>query len=57
MIGVIAAWHEQEPARTVVTILVFATSLQLGYLCGAVLVRVLATAYRTRVASSYDSFN
>ena len=54
MIGAVAAWQGQGPAHTVVTILVFATLLQLGYLCGALLVRTRTADYRTEAATSFD---
>ena len=57
MIVTVAAWQGQGPAHTIVTILVFATVLQFGYLCGALLVRTRATAYRTKAAPSLDSFS
>jgi hypothetical protein len=40
-----------------VTILVFASVLQLGYFCGAVLVRAREAAYRGKAAPSFDSGN
>jgi hypothetical protein len=55
IIGTVLAWQGQGPAHTVVTILVFATVLQLGYLCGAMLVRARAATYRTKTAPSFDS--
>lgn len=54
-IGAISAWQGQGPAHTVVTILVFAAVLQLGYVCGAILLQARATAYRNEAASSFDS--
>ncbi|MGW1424892.1 hypothetical protein ACWAT4_32735 [Bradyrhizobium manausense] len=55
MIGTVCALYGEGPAHAVVTILVFATVLQLGYLCGAILVRSRAAAYRTKAAPSFDS--
>jgi len=55
MIGAVWAWQGQGPAHMVVTILVFATMLQLGYLCGAMLIRARAASYRTKAAPSFDS--
>ena len=55
MIGAVSAWQGQGPAHMVVTILVFATMLQLGYLCGAMLIRARAASYRTKAAPSFDS--
>lgn len=54
MIGAVSAWHGQGPAHIVVMIVVFAAVLQLGYLCGALLLRTRATAYRTEAAPSFD---
>jgi hypothetical protein len=54
MIGTVAAWQGQDSAHTIVAILVFATLLQLGYLCGALLVRTRAATYRTEAATSFD---
>lgn len=53
MIGGVAAWQGQGLAHTLVTILVFAAVLQLGYLCGAVLVRTREAAYRAKAAPSF----
>lgn len=55
MIGAVWAWQGQGPAHMVVTILVFATMLQLGYLCGAMLIRARPASYRTKAAPSFDS--
>jgi hypothetical protein len=55
MIGAVSAWHGHGAAHIVVTIVVFATVLQLGYLCGAVLVRNHAAANRSEAASSFNS--
>lgn len=54
MIGTISALCGQEPAHAVAAILVFATVLQLGYLCGAILVRP-PSARRTKAAPSFES--
>ncbi|WP_375310692.1 hypothetical protein WHZ77_26680 [Bradyrhizobium sp. A5] len=54
-LGAGSAWQGQASVHIVVTILVFASALQLGYFCGAVLVRVRASAYRGKVAQSFDS--
>ncbi|QOZ47344.1 hypothetical protein XH89_30555 [Bradyrhizobium sp. CCBAU 53340] len=54
LIGAVSAWQGQGMAHTVVMILVFATVLQLGYLCGAMLVRARAAMYRTKAAPSFD---
>jgi hypothetical protein len=54
MIGAVAAWQGSGPAHAVITILVFATLLQLGYVCGALLVRTRAAAYRTKTSASFD---
>lgn len=55
MIGAVSAWQGQGPAHIVVMILVFAGVLQLGYLCGALLVRAHAIVYRSKVAPPFDS--
>ena len=55
MIGAVSAWQGQGSAHTVVAILVFAGVLQLGYLCGALLVRARAAVYRAKAAPSFDS--
>ncbi|MET4389258.1 hypothetical protein ABIB73_005027 [Bradyrhizobium sp. F1.4.3] len=54
MIGAISAWQGHDFAHTVVMIFVFAGVLQLGYVCGALLDRARATAYRTKAAASFD---
>ncbi|MEH2491797.1 hypothetical protein FXB40_21955 [Bradyrhizobium rifense] len=55
MIGAVSAWQGQGAAHIVVMIVVFAAMLQLGYLCGALLLRTRATAYRGKAAPSFDS--
>ncbi|OAF16726.1 hypothetical protein [Bradyrhizobium neotropicale] len=55
ILGVISAWQGNSSAHSVVIIVVFAAMLQLGYLCGALLVRVRASAYRGKAAPSFDS--
>ncbi len=55
LVGAISAWQGQGPAHTVVTILVFAIVLQLGYVCGALLVRTRTAAYGTKTAPSFDN--
>lgn len=42
ILGAGCAWQGHDSAHIVVTILVFASVLQLGYFCGAVLVRARA---------------
>lgn len=54
MIGAVSAWQGQGPAQIVV-IVVFAAVLQLGYLCGALLLRTRAAANRTKASPSFDS--
>lgn len=55
VLGVGSAWLEHDSVNTVVTILVFASVLQLGYFGGAVLARTRAAAYRGKTAPSFDS--
>ncbi|WP_314959451.1 hypothetical protein [Bradyrhizobium cosmicum] len=55
IIGAVSAWQGHATAHTVVTIIVFASVLQLGYYCGAALVRARASAYRGKTAPSFDS--
>lgn len=55
ILGAGSAWQGHDSAHTVVTILVFAAVLQFGYVCGAVLVRVRQSAYRSKAAPSFDS--
>jgi hypothetical protein len=55
ILGAGSAWQGHDSAHTVVTIIVFAAVLQLGYFCGAVLVRARASAYRAKTAPSFDS--
>lgn len=55
MIGAVSAWQGQGPAHIVVMIVVFAAVLQLGYLCGALLLRTRAAANRTKASPSFDS--
>ena len=55
ILGAVSAWQGHDSAHVVVAILVFATVLQLGYFCGAVLVRARASAYRGKTAHSFDS--
>ena len=57
ILGAGSAWRGHDSAHIVVTILVFASVLQLGYFCGAVLVRARAAAYRGKAAPSFDSGN
>lgn len=54
ILGAASAWQGHDSAHIVVTILVFASVLQLGYFCGAVLVRARASAYRGKTAPSFD---
>ncbi|WP_349630412.1 hypothetical protein [Bradyrhizobium canariense] len=55
ILGAGSAWQGYDSAHTVVTILVFAVVLQLGYVCGAALLRVRAAAYRSKAAApSFD---
>jgi hypothetical protein len=55
ILGASSAWQGHDSAHTVVTIIVFAAVLQLGYFCGAALVRARASAYRAKTAPSFDS--
>lgn len=55
MIGTVSAWQGHRPTHIFVMIVVFAAVLQLGYLCGAILLRARATTYRTEASSSFDS--
>lgn len=55
MIGAVSAWQAQGLAHIFVMIVVFATLLQLGYLCGALLLRTRSTEYRTEASPSFDS--
>lgn len=56
ILGAGSAWQGHDSAHTVVTILVFAAVLQLGYFGGALLIRPRALAYRTKAAApSFDS--
>jgi len=48
-------WHGHDSAYVVAAILVFATVLQLGYFCGAALMRARTSAYREKAAPSFDS--
>jgi hypothetical protein len=54
ILGAGAAWQGHDSAHIVVTILVFATVLQFGYFCGAVLIRARISAYRGKAAPSFD---
>jgi hypothetical protein len=54
ILGALCAWQEQDPAHSVVMILIFAAMLQLGYVCGALLVRVRPSALRGKAAPSFD---
>jgi len=54
ILGAGSTCQGHDSARTVVTILVFAAVLQLGYFCGAALVRARASAYRGKAAPSFD---
>ncbi|WP_426610908.1 hypothetical protein [Bradyrhizobium sp. McL0616] len=55
MIGAASVWQGHNSTHTVVAILVFAGVLQLGYLCGAMLVRARATVYRGKATPPLDS--
>jgi hypothetical protein len=55
ILGAGSAWQGHDSAHTLVTILVFAAVLQLGYLCGAFLIRARAPAYRAKPSPSFDS--
>lgn len=56
ILGAGSAWQGHDSAHTVVTILVFAAVLQLGYFGGALLIRPRTLAYRTKAAApSFDS--
>lgn len=55
LIGAASVWQGLDAAHSVVMILVFSGMLQLGYLCGAMLVRARATAYRGKATPSLDS--
>jgi hypothetical protein len=55
ILGAISAWQGNSSAHSVVMILVFAAVLQLGYFCGALLVRARAPVYRGKAAPSFDS--
>lgn len=50
ILGAGSAWQGHDSVHTVVTILVFAAVLQLGYVCGAVLIRARAPAYHDKAA-------
>ncbi|MBC9876938.1 hypothetical protein G8O24_06190 [Bradyrhizobium sp. INPA01-394B] len=54
LIGGMSAWQGQGPAHTVGMILLFATVLQLGYFCGAILSRARVVGYRGKAAPSFD---
>jgi hypothetical protein len=55
ILGAGSAWQGHGSAHTIVTILVFASVLQLGYFCGGVLVRAQASANRRKADPSFDS--
>ena len=55
ILGAGSAWQGHDSTHTVVTILVFTAVLQLGYLCGALLIRSRVQAYHTKAAPSFDS--
>lgn len=55
ILGVVSAWQGHDSVHTIVMLLVFAAVLQLGYFCGAVLIRTRASAYRGKAAPSFDS--
>lgn len=55
ILGAVSALHGDSSAHIVVTIMVFAAAIQLGYFCGALLVRTRATVYRGKPATSFDS--
>jgi hypothetical protein len=54
VLGAGSAWQGHDSAHTVVTILVFSVVLQLGYFCGAVLLRARGSAYGGKAAPSFD---
>ena len=55
MMGLVSACQGDGSARIIGTILVFSAALQLGYLCGALLVRARATNRREPAAPSFDN--
>ncbi|MGY8637592.1 hypothetical protein RAD15_34490 [Bradyrhizobium sp. 14AA] len=55
ILGAGLAWQGHDSAHIVVAVLVFAAVLQLGYFCGAALVRARAAVYRRKAAPSFDS--
>jgi hypothetical protein len=55
ILGALSAWHGNGAAHTVVMIFVFAAVLQLGYFCGALLVRARTAVYRGKAAPSLES--
>ncbi|MDH2399675.1 hypothetical protein QCM77_06910 [Bradyrhizobium sp. SSUT18] len=55
ILGAGSAWQGHDTAHTVVTILVFAGVLQLGYFFGALLIRARAPARRVKPSPSFDS--
>nr|WP_249142023.1 hypothetical protein [Bradyrhizobium diazoefficiens] len=54
ILGALCAWRGQDTTHSIVMILVFAAVLQLGYVCGALLVRVRTPAFRGKAAPSFD---
>lgn len=55
ILGAVSAWQGHDSVHIIVMLLVFAAVLQLGYFCGAVLIRTRASAYRGKPAPSFDS--
>ncbi|SEO04614.1 hypothetical protein [Bradyrhizobium sp. OK095] len=54
VLGAGSAWQGHDSAHTVVTILVFSVVLQLGYFCGAALLRARASAHGSKATPSFD---
>ncbi|MDA9435743.1 hypothetical protein [Bradyrhizobium sp. CCBAU 51627] len=54
MLGLVSAWQGHGSAHILGMILVFSAALQLGYFCGALLVRARATNRRGPAAPSFD---
>lgn len=55
LLGLVSAWQGHGSAHILGLILAFSTALQLGYFCGALLIRTRATDYREPAAPSFDS--
>jgi hypothetical protein len=55
ILGALSAWQGHDTAHTVVTVLVFASLLQLGYFCGAALIRARTLAHPSKTVTSFDS--